>query len=266
MPSTGYSRTPKLLKGALIYFGSSMIIPVPNIIVFQYNPETMTRTFTPWKPLEAPKIKLKEGEKLSENTDYQKYMEDVATLAQPYDPQEQFSLALEIDATDDLEDDDVVAKYTGVADRLAAIEMLMYPPGDSLLGGLLSSVSVSVSVGSDGIGVSASVGSTAPVERKEVPVVLFFWGPGRIIPVRVTALSIEEQQFSPTLYPIRAKATIGLRALTLRDLVTCEGNPATGFAVDLAEACYKFTRAQKEALALANLARAAESIAGMLPI
>jgi len=44
-----------------------------------------------------------------------------------------------------------------------------------------------------------------------LPVVLFFWGPGRIIPVRVTALSIEEQQFSPTLYPIRAKATIGLQ-------------------------------------------------------
>jgi hypothetical protein len=145
--------------------------------------------------------------------------------------------------------------------------MLMYPPGDSLLGGLLSSASVSVSVGAGGISASASIGGASPVvERKEVPVVLFFWGPGRIIPVRVTALSIEEQQFSPLLYPIRAKATLGLRALTLRDLVTCEGNPATGFAVDLAEACYKFTRAQKEVLAQLNLLNAAESVAGMLPI
>jgi hypothetical protein len=267
MPATGYSRTPKLLKGALIYFGASMIIPVPNIIVFQYNPESMTRSFTPWKPLEPPKIKLKPGEKAEDNPDIQKYMDELATLAQPYDPQEQFSLVLEIDATDDLEEDDFVAKYTGVADRLAAIEMLMYPPDESVLGGLLSSVSVSVTVGPGGVSGSVSAGSgSSLVERKEVPVVLFFWGPGRIIPVRVTALSIEEQQFSPTLYPIRAKATIGLRALTLRDLVTCEGNSATGFAVDLAEACYKFTRVQKKALALANLARAAESIAGMLPI
>jgi hypothetical protein len=267
MPATGYSRTPKLLKGALIYFGASMILPLPNIIVFQYNPESMTRTLTPWKPLTAPKIKLRQGEKIEENQAYQEYMEQVANLAQPYDPEEQFSLVLEIDATDALEEDRIVAKLTGVADRLAAIEMLMYPPGDSLLGGLLSSASVSVSVGAGGVSASASIGSASPVvERKEVPVVLFFWGPGRIIPVRVTALSIEEQQYSPLLYPIRAKATIGLRALTMRDLVTAEGNPATGFAVDLAEACYKLTRAQKEVLAQLNLANAVESIAGMLPI
>jgi hypothetical protein len=269
VPATGYSRTPKLLKGALIYFGAAMILPLPNIIVFQYNPESMTRTLTPWKPLDAPKIKLKQGEALEQNADYQKYVEDVANLAQPYDPQEQFSLVLELDATDALEHPEThpVAVLTGVADRLAAIEMLMYPPGDSLLGGLLSSASVSVSVGAGGISASASIGGASPVvERKEVPVVLFFWGPGRIIPVRVTALSIEEQQFSPLLYPIRAKATLGLRALTLRDLVTCEGNPATGFAVDLAEACYKFTRAQKEVLAQLNLLNAAESVAGMLPI
>jgi hypothetical protein len=29
------------------------------------------------------------------------------------------------------------------------------------------------------------------------------------------SLSIEEQQFSPTLYPLRAKATIGIRVLTM---------------------------------------------------
>jgi len=269
MPSTGYSRTPKLLKGALIYFGASMIIPLPNIIVFQYNPESMTRTLTPWKPLKQPKIKLREGEKLEENAAYQEYVEQLANLAQPYDPEEQFSLVLEIDATDALEHPGThpVAMLTGVADRLAAIEMLMYPPGESLLGGLLSSASVSVSVGAGGISASASIGGASPiVERKEVPVVLFFWGPGRIVPVRITTLSIEEQQFSPLLYPIRAKATIGVRVLSLRDLVTVEGNPASGFAVDLAEGCYKFTRAQKEALALANLVNAAESIVGMLPI
>lgn len=50
------------------------------------------------------------------------------------------------------------------------------------------------------------------------------------------------------------------------DLRTIDGNPATGAAVELAKGCYKFTRAQKEALALANLANSVESIVGMLPI
>jgi hypothetical protein len=270
MPATGYSRTPKLLQGALIYFGATMIIPVPNIIVFQYNPESMTRTLTPWQPLKAFVPRFDKEGKLINEEELKSYTEQLANLAQPYDPQEQFSLVLEVDATDALEHPEThpVAVLTGVADRLAAIEMLMYPPGESLLGGLLGSVSASVSVSAEG-GVSASVtvGDVSPVVmRKEVPIVLFFWGPGRIVPVRITTLSIEEQQFSPLLYPLRAKATLGVKVLSLRDLVTAEGNPATGFAVDLAEGCYKFTRAQKQALALANLANAAESIIGMLPI
>jgi hypothetical protein len=96
--------------------------------------------------------------------------------------------------------------------------------------------------------------------------VLFFWGPGRIVPVRITSLSIEEQQFSPTLYPLRAKATIGIRVLDLDDLVTMEGDIARGAAVEIAKGCYMWTRGQKEALATANLLNSAESIIGMLPI
>ena len=263
MANTGYSRTPKLLKGALIYFGAPMLIPIPNIIVFQYNPESMTRTLTPWQPLEPLKEVYDSKEQAEEAA--KAYMKQRANLAQPYDPQESFSLALEIDATDALESPEThpVAALTGIADRLAAIEMLMYPPGDSLLGGLLGSISGSVSFGSASLSADAAI---EQVQRKEAPVVLFFWGPGRIVPVRIMSLSIEEQQFSPLLYPLRAKATIGVRVLDLDDLRTIDGNPATGAAVELAKGCYKFTRAQKEALALANLANSVESIVGMLPI
>jgi hypothetical protein len=269
MSTTGYSRTPKLLKGALIYFGAPMLIPIPNIIIFQYNPESMTRTLTPWQPLKAVKEKRdKEGKVLNE-AEIEAYNEQRENLAQPYDPQESFSLVLEIDATDALEFPEThpVATLTGVADRLAAIEMLMYPPGESLLGGLLGSVTGSISVSAGGVSVGGGAGGAiTTVTRKEAPIVLFFWGPGRIVPVRIMSLSIEEQQFSPLLYPLRAKATIGVRVLDLDDLVTVEGNPATGAAVEIAKGCYTFTRAQKEALALANLANSVESIIGMLPI
>jgi hypothetical protein len=88
------------------------------------------------------------------------------------------------------------------------------------------------------------------------------------VPVRITSLSVEEQQYSPTLYPIRAKAQLGLRVLDQDDLVTVTGD-RTGpnhAAAELAKACYAFTRAQKELLAQANLINSVESILGMLPI
>ena len=57
----------------------------------------------------------------------------VNPLAQPLDPGETVNLTLELDATDELEDPDnnQVAVIAGVADRLAALEMLLYPPGNT---------------------------------------------------------------------------------------------------------------------------------------
>jgi len=257
--ASGYSRSPKLLKGALIQFSAPMLIPIPNIIIFQYNPETMTRTLTPWTPA---------ARTYSESTGE---MEDLTraqtqALAQPFDPEETFSLALELDAADALEHPSThpVATVAGVADRIAAIEMLCYPPGQSALGGLLN-VSVSVSVGSSGLSASAGVAADL-LPRKAVPIVLFFWGPGRIVPVRITSFSVEEQQYSPLLYPVRAKATLGLKVLDENHLLNAEGTAGDGAVVEIAKACYKFTRVQKEALATANIANSVESIMGMLPI
>ena len=261
--STGYTRSPKLLKGALIQFSEPMLIPIPNIIIFQYNPETMTRTLTPWAPIERAHTYDDDGSVTGTQdlTGQQKN-----SLSQPFDPAETFSVSLELDAADALENPQShpVAVIAGVADRLSAIEMLCYPPGDSALGGLLN-VSISVSIGSGGI--SASVGGAAAdiVPRREVPIVLFFWGPGRIVPVRITSMSIDEQQYSPLLYPLRAKATVGQKVLDARNLVDASGNPGSGAIVEIAKACYTFTRAQKEALALANLANGVESILGILP-
>ncbi len=262
MAETGYSRSPRLLKGALIQFSAPMLIPIPNIIIFQYNPETMTRTLVPWQPAQ-PQVEYNDDGtvKSSALTGEQRNQ-----LSQPFDPQETFSLTLELDAADALEHPSMhpVATIAGVADRISAMELLCYPPGAGALGGLLN-VSVSVSIGAGGI--SASVGAAADVvERKQVPIVLFFWGPGRIVPVRITSFSVEEQQYSPLLYPIRAKVSIGLRVLDENDLVNVEGDTKDAAIVEIAKACYKFTQAQKEALAMANLANSVESIIGMLPI
>ena len=260
--ANGYTRSPKLLKGALIQFSAPMLIPIPNIIIFQYNPETMTRTLTPWTPIERERTYDEQGRGTATAlTDAQKNQ-----LRQPFDPSETFSLALELDAADALESPSShpVATIAGVADRISAMEMLCYPPGQSALGGLLN-VSVSVSIGGAGASAGGSAAADA-VPNPEVPIVLFFWGPGRIVPVRITSFSVEEQQYSPLLYPLRAKVTIGLKVLDAQHLQNIAGDTAQTAIVEVAKACYTFTRAQKEALALANLANSVESIIGMLPL
>jgi hypothetical protein len=218
----------------------------------------MTRQLTAWKPREqvvygSEEEAKKAGEKL------------LNELAQPYDPVETFSFTLELDAADALEEPSKhpVATIAGVADRISALEMLCYPPGPGALGGLLN-VSVNVSIGAGGI--NASVKTADAVNRLEVPIVLFFWGPGRIVPVRITSFSVEEQQYSPLLYPIRAKVSLGLTVLNENHLLNVAGETGKSAIVTLAKACYKFTQAQKEALATANLANSVESIIGMLPI
>lgn len=254
----GFTRSPKLLKGALIQFSAPMLLPIPNLIIFQYNPETMTRQVMPWKPRE--KVVYEDKEEAAKAT-----AEFFNELAQPFDPQETFSLTLELDAADALEEpaSHPIATIAGVADRISAMEMLCYPPGPSALGGLLN-VSVNVSVGGASIGGALSNADVIP--KLKVPVVLFFWGPGRIVPVRITSFSVEEQQYSPLLYPIRAKVSLGLTVLNENQLVNVAGDPGESLIIDFAKLCYKFTQAQKEALALANLANSVESIIGMLPV
>ena len=254
---------PKLLKGALIQFSAPMLIPIPNIIVFQYNPETMTRTLNPWKPREQREQVVYGSQEDAVKAGVKAAVQLINELAQPFDPDETFSLTLELDAADALEEPTThrVATIVGVADRIAAMEMLCYPPGPEALGGLLN-VSVNVSIGNGGF--IANIGTADSIPRLEVPIVLFFWGPGRIVPVRITSFSVEEQQYSPLLYPIRAKVTLGLTVLNETHLLNVEGETGTSAVISLAKACYKITQAQKKALATANLVNSLDSI-GVLP-
>ena len=96
----------------------------------------------------------------------------------------------------------------------------------------------------------------------QLPTVLFVWGPGRILPVRVTSLTITEKLYDAVLLnPTHVEAQIGLRVLTQEELKYVDGPLGS-----LANTAYGYSQGLREALALANLANAAESIIGMLPI
>ncbi len=240
--------SPKLVKGALVQVAEPFIGPVPNIIVFQYNPEALSRTLSPWQP---PPDKASDAQNAGSGD-----------TAQPYDPGESFNLTLELDASDALEhpESHPVAAVSGVADRIAAMEQLLYPVGgdNDLISGMLSSLGGALGFGGD---------TTQVAARSQVPIVLFVWGPGRIVPVRLTSFQVEEQAFLTTLYPMRAKVTVGLQilgpAFYAARRAAQKGSLST--TESIAEAAYKFTRGQRDLLARANLANSAESILGMLP-
>jgi hypothetical protein len=62
---------------------------------------------------------------------------------------------------------------------------------------------------------SAGMIEVAPVEA---PLTILVLGAGRVLPVRLTELTITEEAFDVALNPIRAKVSISARVLTVDDL------------------------------------------------
>jgi hypothetical protein len=234
-----------VLKGALVEFTPTFLPgPVPNVIAFQYNPETMTHTWT--QPMPATKA----GTEASN------------PLAVRGTPGETFSFTIAMDARDEIADGSApaaaLAEANGIYSRLAALELLLYPvaPGGA---GLTGTVTAAVEAALSG----ALAGPVRTIPRSVLPVTLFIWGAGRIVPVRVTDLTITEQLFDAALNPIHAEAQITLRVLTPAELVAASA--ADDVLGNLATVAYNYTLSLRQALAAANLANASESVIGMIP-
>jgi hypothetical protein len=63
-----------------------------------------------------------------------------------------------------------------------------------------------------------SQAGTLEIMPIQAPFTLFVWSAKRIVPVRITDFSITEEAFDPTLNPIRAKVSLGMRTLSIDDL------------------------------------------------
>lgn len=100
-------------------------------------------------------------------------------------PVEFFNLALELDAADQLEhpEQNSIVAQNGLAPALATLQSMM----------------------------TSSAESTAKV-------VLFWWGPNRLLPTRLVSLKVVEQAFDLGLNPIRASIDICLRVIGLGEL------------------------------------------------
>jgi hypothetical protein len=241
------------LKGALVSFtpsGGALGLPsLPNIIVFQINPETITHAWTEPvapQPPSDPKVR-------------------VSPLAVTGVPGESFSFTLMLDSDEQISDvatDPVgagLATVSGVYTRLAALELLQFPTLPPATGGLVGQVSAAA--GAAAQGTSAADSASQSVPTAQVPIVLFIWGALRIVPVRVTTFNVTEKLFDTFLNPTHAEAQITLTLLTPDEVAAVQGPMAS-----IAQAAYTYTQGVRQAQATLNLAESAASVLGMLPI
>lgn len=231
MASSASPNTPNVLKGAFVQLAEDFGVIIPNIIAFQLNPSGYARTLKPWDPFEVDQTNRGAN----------------APNVQPYDPEETYKFTLQLDATDDIEVGDPLAISTGVAARIAALQKLTEPTG-GLFGDLIASAGALT--GNDWI----------DADRATVPITLMILGPGVILPVRVTSLSIEVKELTTALYPHMADVSVEVRVLT-PEVFKCQSSDA----IDIAKAAYKLTRTQEDALAILNIANAVKSAISVLP-
>jgi len=177
---SSFPGSPRLVKGALV--GIDPFNPLASVIIFQYNPDTMTRTL-------QPQTAGAEGGAKSE------------ALRLKGAPVESIKLEVEIDAADQLEQAADTAVSMGIYPQLSALEMLIYPKS-----ALVAANTVLLALG------------TIEVIPPVAPFTLFIWGPKRVLPVRLTEFSITEEAYDVNLNPLRARVSLGLRVLSYNDL------------------------------------------------
>lgn len=228
----GYSRAAKLLNGAFVQLLEDIVGFLPNIVTFQYNPETISRALEPWNPMEVD-----QADRGSQ-----------APTVQPFDVPERFSgFKLEFDATDGMGVGHPIADTFGVEPQLAALRKLVQA-SEGLVGDLVASV-------------KDLAGGGGEAKRPTVAPTLLVLGKRVILPVRITSFSVEETMHSPQLYPIMATVTLDMEVMT-PDMFRCTASPAG----KIATAAYQFTRLQEDAAALLNIGNMPSAISAVVPL
>jgi hypothetical protein len=176
--------SPRLVKGGIVTLDPDTSV-VQTVIALQYNPDSLSRTL---------QIQTTPGSSDGVRV-------DALRLRGP--AVETIKLDAELDATDQLEfptQFPLTVQY-GLHPQLAQLEMLINPSVETLL--------------ADDSMANAGTLEIIPLEQ---PLTLFVWSKSRVVPVRITDFSITEEAFDPSLNPIRAKVSLGLRVLSVDDL------------------------------------------------
>jgi hypothetical protein len=168
---------PYLLKGALIEYGSDFLGPIPNVVIFQFNPESLSRTIEiPPRPTGATSRETSQAGDI---------------------PVERVSLTAHFSAADQLKDSNPLAVAFGIGPRLAALEKI-----SGLIGAALDAIGDAISAGEEN--------ACQPIPREQYPRILFIWGLTRVVPVIINSMTINEKEYDNLLNPVRAEVSLGL--------------------------------------------------------
>ncbi len=223
------------LRGVLVEYGDNILGPIPNIVVFQFNPEQLTRTIV----IPPPRSTVSAQAPTEPNK-----------AAAP--PSESFSVNARFSSADDLGAGGPVSaipRLFGVGPQIAALEKMVYPsarPG-GLIGAAIDAVGSALSS-------PGKPPATQPMPRVALPRILFIWGPSRVLPVTITSMSIVEQKYDVLLNPIQAEVTIGMQVSSQLPV----GDPVGAGA-------YKYTQMIKDTQATLNLAKSLEFALDIIP-
>jgi len=220
-----------LLRGALIEYGTSLIGPIPNVVIFQFNPESLSRTLQiPPRPTGATQRETTQaGEKTFEKITFKAH----------------FS------AANMLDEGKVLAELFGIGPQLAALEKMVLP--SAKIAGLLGAAIDAIG---DALGGGGDDAPAQPIPRETYPRILFIWGLTRVLPVTIDSMSISELEYDSILNPLRAEVDITLSVITVDD---CSDDV-------LAKGALEYSTIAKEAQAIANLANTAEQIVELIPL
>ena len=214
-----------LMRGALIEYGSDFMGPIPNVVIFQFNPETLSRTIQiPPRPATATSRETTQAGEPSV---------------------EKITLKASFSAADEFGDNKVLARLFGVGTRLAALEKMVYPSND-----LLALIGAALGLGGDSGG-----DDRQPMPRQKLPRILFIWGPLKILPVVLESMSITEQQYDFLLNPVQAEVSLTM-AVNAVDMCSDDG---------VGKGALEYSNMAKDAQAMANLANTIEQVFELIP-
>jgi hypothetical protein len=217
-----------LLKGALVEYGTGLASVLPNVVLFQFNPESITRTIEiPPRPSGASLREVNQAGEI---------------------PVEKISLTAHFSAQEEATRQNPVTLTSGIAPQLAALEKLVRPAGP-LSGLITKAVDKIASLVS-----SNSSGPAQQVPREAYPRTLFVWGATRVLPVTIDSLSIIEKQYDALLNPTLAEVTISMTAIVPDP---CTDDP-------IAKGAYTYSQYARDALALLNQSDNVEQILDLI--
>jgi hypothetical protein len=174
-----------LMKGAFVVFQAPVPVPT-DLIVFQFNAESLTRRLDPSTQGTTKAGNATEGGGGANHATQR--------------PNETLTVTIELNAADALAADDLVARAVGLHPVIAQLELLMYPPSSVVL-----------------LNKALKLAGAMQIAPEFVPAVLFVWGTTRVLPVQVTSVQVDELHFDDRLNPVVAKVDVGLSVLNQPD-------------------------------------------------